>query len=164
LSKNLYVIAGCNGAGKIMLRRIDELLNNNETFALETTLGSKSYKNKIVNAQSKGYKVILLFFWLNNVSLAIKRVASRVKKGGHNIPTDVIRRRYFAGIANLFKIYLPICDEIIIIDKSEFGKIYSASKEYKTVTIENEEKWKTIKKLSIEKKIKLSIAILLKKI
>ena len=68
----------------------------------------KSHKNKILKAKEQGYRVTLLFFWLNNVKLAKERVKSRVKEGGHNIPNDVIKRRYFKGIKNLFNIFLNI--------------------------------------------------------
>jgi predicted ABC-type ATPase len=61
-----------------------------------------------------------LFFWLENVDLAIKRVRTRVLEGGHNIDTDVIKRRYINGIKNLFEIYVDIADEVLIFDNS-FG-------------------------------------------
>ncbi|KOP37191.1 zeta toxin [Flavobacterium sp. WLB] len=162
MSKNLYTVSGCNGAGKttasftilpeilnckefvnadeiakglspfqpekvafeagrIMLHRINELLDTNTIFAFETTLATKSYKSKVALAQKKGYKVILLFFWLQDVELAIERVKTRVTEGGHNIETAVIKRRYINGILNLFNIYLPIADEVMIFDNS-FGK------------------------------------------
>lgn len=160
--KNLYIIAGCNGAGKttasytilpeiieckefvnadeiakglspfqpekvsfgagrIMLNRINELLEEDESFAFETTLSTKSYKNKILQAREKGYTVILLFFWLNNIELAKERVKTRVKEGGHNIPVEVIERRYLNGIKNLFDIYLEMVDGTLIFDNS-YGK------------------------------------------
>ena len=102
-----------------MLKRINELLETNETFSFETTLATKSYKSKIVEAKSKNYNVTLLFFWLQNVELAIERVKTRVIEGGHNIETEVIKRRYINGIKNLFEIYLPIADEVMIFDNSE---------------------------------------------
>jgi predicted ABC-type ATPase len=157
--KNLYIIAGCNGAGKttasftilpeiieckefvnadeiakglspfqpekvafesgrIMLKRITELLFDNQSFAFETTLSTKSYKSKILEAKEKGYTVTLLFFWLQNLELAKARVKTRVSEGGHNIEPEIIERRYFRGIKNLFKIYLPIVDGAIIFDNS----------------------------------------------
>ena len=106
-------------AGRIMLKRVDELLQGGETLALETTLAIKSYKNKIKLAQAEGYKVELLFFWLRKVDLAVERVRIRVSEGGHNIPEDVIRRRYVGGIKNLFEIYLPIVDEALVFDNSD---------------------------------------------
>lgn len=160
MTKRLYIIAGCNGAGKttasftilpeilnckefvnadeiakglspfqpekvsfeagrIMLNRINELLFENETFAFETTLSTKSYKGKILEARKAGYYVTLLFFWLQNIELAEARVKIRVQEGGHNIEPDVIKRRYLRGIVNLFEIYLPIVDSAFIFDNSE---------------------------------------------
>ena len=106
-------------AGRIMLERINDLLNSQENFAFETTLATKSYRSKIFLAREKGYNVTLLFFWLRNADLAIERVRTRVIEGGHHIETEVIRRRYKNGIKNLFEIYLPIADEIMIFDNSE---------------------------------------------
>lgn len=108
-------------AGRIMINRINELLEENEIFAFETTLSTKSHKNKILKAQKQGYTVILLFFWLNNIELAKERVKTRVTEGGHNIPEDVIERRYLKGIKNLFDIYLDIVDGTLIFDNS-YGK------------------------------------------
>lgn len=159
VEKNLYIIAGCNGAdkttasftilpeiieckefvnadeiakglspfqpekvafeaGRIMINRINELLINGETFAFETTLSTRSYRQKIETAKKKGYTTTLLFFWLKNVDLAKERVITRVLEGGHNIPPDVIERRYLKGIQNLFNLYLPIVDGAFIFDNS----------------------------------------------
>lgn len=157
----LYIIAGCNGAGKttasftilpemlkckefvnsdeiakglspfnasniavaveasrIMYKRVKELISIGETFAMETTLATRSVVNLIREAQREGYFVTLLFFWLNTPELAIERVKMRVAAGGHDIPEQTIRRRYDAGIHNLFELYIPICDYWMITDNS----------------------------------------------
>lgn len=105
-------------AGRIMLSRIEQLFAENQTFAIETTLATKIYKNKIIEAQTQGYKVILLFFWLESAKMATDRVLTRVAEGGHDIPEDVIIRRYFSGIRNLFEIYQDLVDHLIILDNS----------------------------------------------
>lgn len=97
-------------AGKLMLQRIDLLLSRHVTFAIETTLATKSYKNLVEQAKKAGYQVILLFFWLSSPEMAEMRVAQRVASGGNNIPKDVIHRRYWAGLRNLFEIFVPIVD------------------------------------------------------
>ncbi len=104
-----------------MIDRINELLKENESFAFETTLSTRSYKNKILSARKQGYTITLLFFWLNNVELAKERVKIRVQEGGHNIPEKVIERRYLKGIYNLFDLYLPVIDGALIFDNS-YGK------------------------------------------
>jgi predicted ABC-type ATPase len=104
-----------------MIKRVNELLETNQTFAFETTLATKSYKTKIVKAKKENYSVTLLFFWLETVDLAIERVKTRVSEGGHHIETEVIKRRYSNGIKNLFEIYLKIADEVLIFYNS-FGE------------------------------------------
>jgi predicted ABC-type ATPase len=89
-------------AGRIMLERMNQLIQTNKTFAIETTLSSKSYKGKFLEAIKNGYKVKLLFFWLPTVEMAVHRVAMRVSEGGHDIPKEVIIRRYSRGIQNLY--------------------------------------------------------------
>ena len=106
-------------AGKLMLIRMNDLLKKDVSFAFETTLATRSYTRLIKRAQAQGYKVTLLFFWLNSPDLAVQRVAQRVKEGGHNIPEDVIRRRYDSGINNLFKIYMSCVDFWILTDNSQ---------------------------------------------
>ena len=101
-----------------MLERIIKLIDFEVDFAFETTLTTISYKNTIELAKKKGYKITLLFFWLNDVKLAIERVATRVSEGGHNISEDVIIRRYFKGLANLTNFFINICDYWIVIDNS----------------------------------------------
>ena len=187
MSKQLYIIAGCNGAGKttasftilpevlnckefinadeiakglspfqpesvamqagrIMLARMDELLQKGETFAFETTLATKSYKQKIEWAQANGYEVTLLFFWLDSPNMAKKRVAQRVAEGGHSIPSQTIERRYHNGITNLFAIYIDMVDICYIFDNSEGRKELIAQKErHKDIVIYNNDKFNLMK-------------------
>lgn len=105
-------------AGRIMLQRIDRLLSEQETFAIETTLSTRSYKKLVERVKRLGYEVILLFFWLPSPEMAQQRVALRVASGGHNIPTEVIHRRYWLGIENLFSIFVPIVDRWSLYDNS----------------------------------------------
>lgn len=117
-------------AGKLMLERIDFLLNQKSTFAIETTLSTKSYVGLAKKAQTLGYEVVLVYFWLNSVELAIQRVADRVSKGGHSIPEDVIRRRYKRGIENLKNLFLPVVDKCFIFDNSNIPPHLIAKKNF----------------------------------
>lgn len=133
-------------AGRIMLNRINELLSENENFAFETTLSTKSYKSKIIEAKAKGYRVTLLFFWLQNIELAKERVITRVSEGGHNIEPEIIARRYIRGIKNLFDIYLPIVDGALIFDNSEGQHQFLADKKIDgLMNIINHEKFNLLK-------------------
>ena len=105
-------------AGRIMLARIDELLPQKVDFAIETTLATRSYVSLVKRAQKLGYKVHLIFFYLENEEQAIQRVAQRVSQGGHNIPEADIRRRFKRGINNLIKLYSPICDNVHIVNNT----------------------------------------------
>lgn len=101
-------------AGKVMLQRISELLAAREDFAIETTLSTRSYKKLVVRAHELGYKVFLVFFYLDSPEQAKLRVAQRVKDGGHNVKPAVIERRYLLGLKNLVKLYMPLCDNVVI--------------------------------------------------
>ena len=106
-------------AGRLMLKRIDELLLVGKNFAIETTLATRSYAKLVERAHRQGYVVHLVYFWLSSPQLAKERVASRVSQGGHNIPPDVIQRRYDLGIRNLLEIFIPIVDGWLIVDNSK---------------------------------------------
>ena len=155
----LYIIAGCNGAGKttasytvlpeilecrefvnadeiakglspfnpssvaieagrLMLKRIGELLSAGDSFSVETTLSPRSYIKLIQQAQNQGYSVSLIYFWLNSPELAIERVKQRVANGGHDVPAPIIRRRYRSGLENFFRIYMPCVDYWMLADNS----------------------------------------------
>jgi predicted ABC-type ATPase len=159
---NLYIIAGCNGAGKttasltilpfmlncrefvnadniaaglspfnpesvavaagrLMLTRIDELMQSRVDFAFETTLATRSYVSLIKRARREGYQVTLFFIYLESPGVAIQRVADRVATGGHNIPQDVIERRYFRGLCNMINLYLPVCDTWVVMHTNDLG-------------------------------------------
>lgn len=180
MSKNLYIISGCNGAGKttasytvlpeilnckefvnadeiarglspfnpesvaieagrLMLQRIEFLLEKDTSFSIETTLSTKSYINLVRRAQEKGFSVRILFFWLNSPELAIRRVAERVAKGGHNIPEPIIRRRYTAGLKNLFNLFMDQVDYWDIYDNSDYPRKQIACGGKNAKTIINED-------------------------
>lgn len=97
-------------AGRIMLRRIEELADRRSDFAFETTLASRSFAPWNVERRLEGYRAHLVFLWLPSPELALARVANRVLEGGHNVAENVVRRRYHRGLVNLFDLYLPIVD------------------------------------------------------
>lgn len=168
MSKTLYIIAGCNGAGKttaaktllpalwqcrefvnadeiarglspfnpesmalqagrLMLQRVRALLEGEESFSIETTLATRSYVPLIQLAHEKGFTVNLLFLWLTTPEMARLRVNQRVSEGGHNIPDEVIRRRYTLGITNLFHLFIPLADEWAIYDNSVTPRVCVAT-------------------------------------
>ena len=186
MSKKIYIVSGCNGAGKttasytilpeildckefvnadeiakglspfqpekvafeagrIMLQRLDDLLLANENFAFETTLASRTFASFINRVKALDYEVTLLFFWLSSKELAANRVKTRVAEGGHNIPVDVIERRYDRGLLNFFELYLPLVNNWMFVDNSgtpyrEIGQSMNGE-----VEIVEKEQWNKIK-------------------
>jgi predicted ABC-type ATPase len=130
-------------AGRIMLNRIDFLLNEGLDFAFETTLSARTYLNLIKKSQDLEYKVNLIFLTLQNAELAKIRVENRVSKGGHNIETPVINRRFIRGILNL-KDYLKIVDTAIIYEASGLELVEIAKKNENNLVIINQNLWNEI--------------------
>ncbi|WP_229251158.1 zeta toxin family protein [Emticicia sp. BO119] len=132
-------------AGRIMLQHIHTLMTEEITFALETTLATKSYVSLIKKAKLQGYEITLAFFWLASPKVAQERVLLRVESGGHNIPPETIQRRYFRGIQNLFKLYLPVVDRAIIIDNSnDFPEIIDRKERNDFLDIIDDDIWKAL--------------------
>ena len=104
-------------AGRLMIQRIDELVHQRASFGFETTLAGRTHARRLAKMKAEyGYQVVLFFLWLQNDSVAISRVAERVKEGGHNIPTDVIIRRFHQGLRNFGNLYHQIADVWYILD------------------------------------------------
>jgi predicted ABC-type ATPase len=138
-------------AGKLMLKRLNYLKNNERDFALETTLSSRNYVRFLNESKQKGYTINLLFFWLNSPELAVLRVKQRVKSGGHDIPEDVIYRRYQRGLKNLFNSYLSLCDNWFIYDNSQFPVTLIAKyTQTSNLFINDSQKWQQIKGVNYE--------------
>ncbi|MDR3089334.1 MAG: zeta toxin family protein [Desulfobulbaceae bacterium] len=114
-------------AGKLMIRQIDKLVGQGESFCLETTLSGRSYVKKIISWRKAGYCVRLIFLLLPDVETAIARVAARVAQGGHVIPEDVIRRRFDAGLENFNKLYKNIVTGWFLFDNADTQPVYLQS-------------------------------------
>ncbi len=105
-------------AGRIMLETIADYAKRGESFSFETTLSGLTYAQMIPAWRTSGYAVKLIFLSLPDAEMAIERVAIRVKQGGHNIPEEVIRRRFAHGLAN-FERYKILVDGWQLYDNSD---------------------------------------------
>jgi predicted ABC-type ATPase len=105
-------------AGRLMLEQIHEYSRRGISFAFETTLSGRGYARLIPQWRAAGYRVKLIFLQLPNPEMAIARVAARVAQGGHGVPEEVVRRRFFAGQRNFDLIYKPLVDSWILYDNS----------------------------------------------
>lgn len=106
-------------AGKVMLDRVHRLADDRADFGFETTLASRSFAPWLAELVHTGYAFHLVFLWLPTEEAAIERVAGRVRKGGHGIPEETIRRRYHAGLKNFFHLYQPLATTWQMYDNSK---------------------------------------------
>jgi predicted ABC-type ATPase len=97
-------------AARIMLEHLHDLARERVDFALETTLSGKTYAPWIGELKKQGFLFSLFFLWLPSADMAIDRVKDRVRRGGHDIPEETIRRRYEGGLKNFFRLYAPMAD------------------------------------------------------
>jgi predicted ABC-type ATPase len=97
-------------AGRIMLSEIQRRTRKRESFAFETTLSGHVYARLIPEWRMDGYLVKLIFLSLPSPEIAIARVAARVKQGGHNVASAVVRRRFDSGLRNFREIYKDLVD------------------------------------------------------
>ena len=135
-------------ASRYMLMRIQFLLDQGTDFSIETTLATRSLVSIIKDARSRGYTITILYLWVSSPEIALRRVQDRVNHGGHNIPEDVLRRRYSMGIKYLFNTYMPLSDRWIIVDNtnSPFSTIAEGSSG--RLVIKDEEKFNKLMRLA----------------
>ena len=105
-------------AGRLMLARLRELADQCADFAFETTLASRTFAPWIAELRSTGYAFKLLYVWVPAPALSVARVAGRVSAGGHHVPSDIVRRRYYGGLRNFFTLYRPLADLWRVYDNS----------------------------------------------
>lgn len=131
-------------AGRIMLRRLGELEEQRKSFAFEATLASQALARRLARLKTHGYAVHIVFLWLPTADLAIARVAERVRAGGHDVPSDAVRRRFSRGLHNFFTIYRPIADTWRLYDGSSIrGPRLVASGGIRTETrVRDRETWR----------------------
>lgn len=182
---NLYIISGCNGAGKTtasysllpemlecrlfvnsdefakslspfdpsaaaisasryMLMKTKYLFGKRQDFGIETTLATRSMLNMIKDAKEQGYHVTIIYFWLSSPELAISRIKARVTSGGHNIPDETTRRRYYTGLSYFFNDYIDACDRWILVDNSSFPFSVVAEGNESGIIIRDREKYDII--------------------
>lgn len=101
-------------SGRLLLSRWQELLAQRRDFAFESTLSGRTYAGMLRKARAAGYQVRLCYLWLPNVSLSLRRVRQRVRKGGHDVPETDLRRRFLPSLRNFFVLYLPLADEALL--------------------------------------------------
>jgi predicted ABC-type ATPase len=137
-------------AGRLLLERIRQLASERVDFGFETTLSGRSYVRMLSDMKADGYRIVLFFLWLPNADMAVARVRNRLKQGGHNVLEDDIRRRYTAGVRNLFRLYRPMSDGWWLYDASRLPPKLIASQERRHLTVKQTRLFRLVQKQAEE--------------
>jgi len=133
-------------AGKATLRRVRRAMAQGRSFAVETTCAGHWQLRLLRRCRTAGYRTTLVFLWLPSPEDAIARVAKRVAGGGHDVRSDVVVRRYWAGLANMRDRYLRLVDIAVVYDNSDRGRVLIAEKRPRTrLVVHDAARWKLIK-------------------
>ncbi len=115
-------------AGRIMLQRLRLLISEGKDFSFETTLSAKSFIPFLHGTKLTGYKITIIYFWVESSELAIDRIKQRVKEGGHFIAEEIVKRRYKRSINNFRNSYIKLADDWMIFDNTKDEPILVAKK------------------------------------
>ena len=126
-------------AAKIMVERIRQLTEGRESFAVETTLASRSFVSVVKRCRQAGYITQLLFIALADTELAKKRVALRVSRGGHDVPDEIVERRFYPGLKNFFEIYMNQVDKWTFAENAGDGLVRIAEQPSNDETVVHHE-------------------------
>lgn len=131
-------------AGRVMLDRMSELAKRRESFIVETTCAGHSNLNFVRKCKNEGWTIGLVYLWLRSPAAAIRRVARRVSEGGHFVPNDAVERRYWSGLSNVRRHYLPLADFATIRDNTDGDRVEIAKKvNGSALVICDEQLWRT---------------------
>ena len=123
-------------AGKKLFEELDLLLRDECSFAVETTLSGAVHVKTIEKARAAGYKVYLIYVFLDSVEMCIARIKGRVKQGGHFIPDDDVRRRYIRSLHNFHALYKDLVDGWFLYYNGIETTIVAGNEEQKTEIFE----------------------------
>ena len=153
-----YIARGLSGrktdvvafeAGRIMLKRLHQLGEAGADFAFESTLASRTFAPFFRTLKAQGYVLAVYYFSLANAQLAVRRVKLRVAMGGHDVPSDVIKRRFGRSLNNFFNLYAPLADEWTLFDNSSLPQALTvAAKSAERLTVTETKTWLKLQKLS----------------
>ena len=137
-------------AGRIMLHRLNALEASGDAFAFESTLSGTGHAHRLHRLRASGYHVVIFFLWLPDPELAVARVETRARHGGHHIPPDVVRRRHARGLVNFLQLYRALASEWRVYDCS--GETFAAAgvrliargEREKTLEVRDHEIWERI--------------------
>jgi predicted ABC-type ATPase len=134
-------------AARLMIERMRDLVQERQSFAFETTCAGRTHLHLLRRCKAEGWRLTLLFLWLPSPQAALDRVARRVREGGHNVPRGVVVRRYWAGLANMRLLYLPLVDLAAIYDNSDDQGVLIAERTLReSVVVHDAARWAMIER------------------
>jgi predicted ABC-type ATPase len=139
-------------AGRLILEQLRGVVANGAPFCIETNLAGRGLTRRIDDWRGRGYSIRLTFTALDSPELALRRVATRVSLGGHDVPEAVVRRRWVAGLRSLFDLYLPVVDRWVVFDSSDgsLRQIAEGGWEGPVHRIFDEERWTRLLRLATQ--------------
>jgi predicted ABC-type ATPase len=105
-------------AGRTAIALAQDYFQKSVSFAIETTLAGNNYLKLMNSVKQQGWQVNLIYVGIDNSETNIRRVRERVRRGGHHVPTEDIRRRYVRSLNNLAKA-IAIADNVALYDNSD---------------------------------------------
>lgn len=105
-------------AGRLLLKEIGRLAVARVDFAFESTLSGVSYARHMAKWKRQGYRIEIAYLGLKSPRLALRRIAARVRQGGHDVPRADVLRRFERGWKHFVEIYRPLADEWAVYDNS----------------------------------------------
>ena len=92
-------------AGKLFFQKLNEVVEQNKSLLIESTLSGRYLQKFIERVQKQDYQITIIFLFVESTEILIERIAERVKKGGHFVPDEDVKRRFMRGKQNFWKTY-----------------------------------------------------------
>lgn len=116
-------------AGRLFLSELDRLARSKSNFSFETTLSGQAYLARLKHWKSCGYRIEIVYLRLSSPGIGLKRIAERVKQGGHDVPAEDVLRRFARGWDNFCRVYRALADTWAVYDNSgELPRLLERSK------------------------------------
>ncbi len=107
-------------AGRVFLSELDRLAALKVDFAFESTLSGRTYVQRIKRWRARGYRIEIVYLRLDSPEIALKRIAARVRQGGHDVPPAAVRRRLVRSWRNFENVYGPLSDAWWLYDATSY--------------------------------------------
>lgn len=126
-------------AGKLFFKKLNDAVQNDKSLLIESTLAGRYLQKFIKNLKSENYKITIIFLFADSLEILIERIAERVKKGGHFVADEDVKRRLIRGRRNFWQIYRNLATRWSLVYNSDrnFQEVAFGEKAEFLVTDEN---------------------------